>query len=254
MALTNAERDTVGTVVHYWPDAAAVAANRPLLFLVQRSVIGAQTTVHGRTLAHLPIGDRVYGDPAEQGSLPHGLSAIVLGVAPAAGTATVRPDADILDRIEELEEASDANGALAYGTVSSHPASGSFLSVGLSSSWATLTGGALSGDSSGVSYNSVTGEVTLSAAGVYALGFSVSQGRVIGITTPTATAAIWTASAATEISGRHRLGVLNDMAAVASSGILRVSDNAVIRLRLLSSGDTTVDVADWSLTATWIAP
>lgn len=237
MAMTQNELQWSGEVVNFWPSQAAIDANRPRIMLVQRTEIGAQTYVHGRVLGTISNADTTRGDPEEQGFTPGGFARVQMAASPTIGMATVR-----------------APGARAYGTVSSHPASGSFLSVGLSSSWATLTSGALSGDSSGVSYNSVTGEVTLSAAGVYALGFSVSQGRVIGITTPTATAAIWTASAATGISGRHRLGVLNDMAAVASSGILRVSDNAVIRLRLLSSGDTTVDVADWSLTATWIAP
>jgi hypothetical protein len=92
--MTLAELALFGRPYAYWPDAASVTANQPLLFQAQRAEIdGLDTWLHGRSIGLEPQGgeDQLHGDPLATGSNPANTEPIRLVTVPTAGCATALP-------------------------------------------------------------------------------------------------------------------------------------------------------------------
>lgn len=159
---------------------------------------------------------------------------------------------DLVARLDTVEQA-QADGATGYGVVAFHSA-GSPLSLALTAgTYATLTGGALQGDSAGLTYDDSTGELLVDEPGVYLVSLSVSQSRLLGLTSTDATAAVFVDDAESVLRARSSLAALADTRTITAQAALRLDAGAVLTLRTRTTVGTTVQVQDFLLSLTWLA-
>lgn len=177
--------------------------------------------------------------------------------ATTPGTLTWREDPDAYDRdlavrVDDLEHA-QAAGATGYGVVAFH-STGSPLSLALSAgTYATLAGGSIQGDSAGLTYDDSTGELLVDEAGVYLVSLSVSQSRLLGLTSTDATAAVFVDDAESVLRARSSLAAIADTRTIMAQAALRLDAGAVLTLRTRTTVGTTVQVQDFLLSLTWLA-
>lgn len=247
--LTADEVEMSGDLIHYWPNQDAVDNNRPAIMLVQRAQIGAQTMIHGRIFGPAHVADSSRGDPTELGYNPGGLPAIELAVMPEVGKATPRgfslsslADTDMAheNRLNDLET---LLGDPVYAAVVMTGAG----SLNLSSSFTALTGGSLVSNSSGISYTPGTGVLLAPEDGVYDLSGSATVARLVGLTAPDISIALFVNGAQTPALGQTTLSALADVRTIDCGIPLSLSVGDEVTLRIRSSLSLAIDTTRFQL-------